>query len=256
MVSSTFGQYRIDSRLGAGRFTETFRATDLVRRRPVALKLLIPGLLPTEKTYREFLDHIQRASELVHPRIAWVWETGSGSGQYYFAERFIAGETLSACLSNSGPLPWDRALQTLEQLAQAIEFAEEHSWNHGRITPQNILLGADQGAVLSDYGLSQAVRMILPVEPPRLNQAQYLPPEVIQGGPVTPRADLYMLGCTLVEMLTGKPAFEAPDVAEIQAKKTANFDSSLLPPRSSLLRSPKSSNGPCTPILPGVLTTH
>lgn len=228
-MPSSFGQYRIDSRLGDGRFTETYHAHDLIRRRPVALKLLKPGLLSTEKDYREFLNYIQRAAELVHPRIAWVWETGSAEGRYYFTERFVAGEALSTHIARLGPLPWDRTLQTVEQVAQAIEFAEERGWFHGRVTPHNILLGADLGAILSDYGLAQAIRQLLPVEPPALEAAVYLPPEVLQGHPVSPRADQYMLACSVVEMLSGKPPFTVSDLEEIRFQKSTAFDASLLP---------------------------
>lgn len=241
MIHTTIAQYRIESRLGEGRFTETYHAFDLIRRRPVALKLLITGLLPSEKATRDFLAQTQRAADLVHPRIAWVWETGEAEGRLLFAERYISGETLAAHISRSGPLPWDRSLQVIEQIAQAIEFAEEHGWTHGSITPHNILLGADLGAVLSDYGLANAIRAALPDLTPSTYDAAYLPPEALIGYPVTPRSDQYMLAAALVEMLTGKPMFSTaglPDdriVEEILAIKTETasrqpFPLEIIPP--------------------------
>ncbi len=227
------GQYRIESELGAGEWTETYHAYDVVLRRPVALKLLRPGKLPAEKKYLDFLAQAQRASDLVHPRIAWVWSTGETGGRYYLTERFVGGESLAARLKRTGPIPWDQALKTLEQIAQALEFGEEHGWIHGRATPHNILLGAEHGAVLSDYGLVNAVRRVLPNSPLNLYDAQYLPPENLEGQPLASRADQYALACTLVEILSGKRLFEAPSLAEMLLKKTTEIVQPLLPLESA-----------------------
>ncbi|MCC6958126.1 MAG: serine/threonine protein kinase [Anaerolineales bacterium] len=226
MTTSTIAQYRFEDPLGGGDFTETYHAFDLIRRRPVALKLLRPGLFPPA-ALKGFLERAQRAAELVHPRIAWVWEAGEAQGRHYIVERFVGGESLAAHLERAGPLPWERALQTLEQISQGIEFAEERGWTHGRVTPHNILLSADQGAVLSDYGLVNALRELLPPTAADLYDAAYLPPEVLQGQPVTPRADQYTLACALIEMLSGTNPFSAPGRDEILQKKSAALDPPL-----------------------------
>jgi len=227
LTAATIAQYRLEDQLGAGNFTETYQAFDMVRRRPVALKLLRPGLLPAA-SLRGFLERAQRAAELVHPRLAWVWEAAEAQGRHYITERFVGGESLAAHLQRSGPLPWERALQVLDQIAQGIEFAEERGWTHGRVTPHNILLSADQGAVLSDYGLVNALRELLPPTAADLYDAAYLPPEVLHGQPPTPRTDQYSLACALVEMLSGQNPFNAPSRDEILQKKTATLDQPLL----------------------------
>jgi serine/threonine protein kinase len=225
---SSFGRYRIETELGVGRFSETYHAYDLVRRRPTALKLLHPNLFSDERSWRGFLAEIQRAAELVHPHIAWIWETGEMEGRYFLAERFIGGETLAARLAHSGPLPVNQTLKVLEQIAQAIDFAEQRGWTHGRVTPGNILLSQDLGAVLGDYGLLNAVRLKLPNTPVSPEEAQYLPPEVLHGSPITPRTDLYALACTLVEALTGKSPFIGESQDETLAKKSSPFESPLI----------------------------
>ncbi|MCC7129556.1 MAG: protein kinase [Anaerolineae bacterium] len=226
-TAATIAQYRLEDLLGAGNFTETYQAFDMVRRRPVALKLLRPGLLPAA-ALRGFLERAQRAAELVHPRLAWVWEAAEAQGRYYIVERFVGGESFAAHLQRSGPLPWGRALQVLDQIAQGIEFAEERGWTHGRVTPHNILLSADQGAVLSDYGLTNALRELLPPTAADLYDAAYLPPEMLQGQLPTPRADPYSLACALVEMLSGENPFVAPSRDEILQKKTAALEQPFL----------------------------
>ena len=86
----------------------------------------------------------------------------------------------------------------VDQIAQALEFAYSKGWVHGRVTPHNILLGPDQSAVLSDYGLQRALRLspISTILQISTYDAQYLAPDVLQGKPVSPAADQYALACT------------------------------------------------------------
>ena len=224
----SFGRYRIEAELGAGRFSETYHAYDLVRRRPAALKLLRPDLFSDPRLWRDFLAEVQRAAELVHPHIAWIWETGEMEGRFFLAERFIGGETLAARLAHSGPLPVNQALKALEHIAQAIDFAEQRGWTHGAVTPGSILLSPDLGAVLSDYGLLNAARLKLPSTSISTQNAQYLPPEALRGQPLTPRTDLYTLVCSLVEALDGHNPFSGESLEEILAKKTGPLPTPLI----------------------------
>ena len=157
MTPPSIGRYRIEAELGSGRYCETFQAFDLVHRRSVALKLLHPELFSDPNAWRVFLSDIQEAADLIHPHIAWIWETDDQDGRCYLVERFIGGETLGSLITKSGPLPTDQAIKALEEIAQAIEFGQQHGWTHGGLTPHNILISPDLGAVLSDYGLMSAV---------------------------------------------------------------------------------------------------
>ena len=181
MTTSFIGRYRLETRLEAGEWSETYQAYDLVNRRPVALKLLNPTMLSNERAWRGLLSEIQRSAELVHPHIAWVWETGEEDGRRFLTERFIAGATLENKLAEGGPLPWGQALPLLEQLAQALEFGAARGYRHGRITPHNVLVSPEMGAVLSDYGLANALSLLFPERPPTLYNARFLPPEALQG---------------------------------------------------------------------------
>jgi len=232
---TSLGQYRIEAELGSGRFSKTYRAYDMVRRKPAALKLLHPDLLDSKQSYRDFLSQAGQAAELVHPYIAWVWETGEAEQGFFLVERFVNGPALASRLDQSGPLPWEQALQVVDQIAQALEFAYSKAWVHGRVTPHNILLGPDQSAVLSDYGLQHGLRLsqistMLQISP---YDAQYLPPEVLQGQPANPSADTYALASTLLEMLAGKNPFAAPSLAEIEHKHLTLLSEPLFPPENA-----------------------
>jgi serine/threonine protein kinase len=229
-ILKQFGQNRIEAELGGGQWTETYHATDIVHRRPVALKLLRPNLLPSERIYWELIDSAQRASELVHPHIAWMWETGNLEGRFYLTERFMGGRSLAALLTSNGPLPWNEAIQRIEEVAQAIEFARQRGWRHARLTPHNILISHELGAGLSDYGLWHAIMTLQPEFPISIYDAQYLSPEILQGKPLSIQSDVYSLACVVQEMLSGLPAFTGASLEEIKARKIAPIEHPLLPP--------------------------
>ncbi len=229
---TSLGQYRIEAELGSGRFSETYRAYDTVRRRPAALKLLHPSLRDGEQAFRDFLSQAGQAAELVHPHIAWVWECGEAEQRFFLVERFVNGPALASRLVQTGTLPWEQARQVVDQIAQALEFAYSKGWVHGRVTPHNILLGPDQTAVLSDYGLQRALRLSQISTTLQIStyDAQYLPPKVLQGEPASPAADQYALACTLLEMLAGKNPFAAASLAEIEQKQLTPLVEPLFPP--------------------------
>lgn len=226
---SQFSQYRIESRLGESAFTETFHAIDIVRHRPVALKLLKPGLLPDQTAIRVFLAEAQLASELIHPRIAWVWETGQAEDRIFLTERYWEGESLAARLNHTGPISWEQALQILQQIRQALDFSQERGWVHGCISPSNILIGGDSGAALSNYGLLRGIRSAVKTPQITLREAEYLPPEILPDGIPDLIADAYALACTLVKMVTGKNLFAAESLPEIQSLKQTVFERPVLP---------------------------
>ncbi len=229
MTLTSIGRYRIESELGSGRYCRTFQAYDLFHRRAVALKLLQPELFSDGHAWRGFLSDIQGAADLIHPHIAWIWETGEQDGRYYLVERFIGGETLSALITQSGPLPTDQAIKALEEIAQAIEFGQQHGWTHGGVTPHNILISPDLGAVLSDYGLFSAIHRKPGRPQPDLTDAPYIPPEILCGAPVSPGADIYGLACCLIEALSGTNPFSGSSLNEIIEKKTSAYECPILP---------------------------
>jgi serine/threonine-protein kinase len=216
------GYYRIEEALGSGRYFDVYRAVDPVRRRTVALKVLKASLLGSGQVTPRFLDQARAASDLVHPHLAWVWEVGEADGVYYLAERCVNGPSLGRILADSGPLPWEQAILTIRQVAQALDFAHVRGWEHGGVNPHNILLSPDLGAVLTDFGLMMALQAQgqAPVGEPL-----YRAPELWQGQPVHPPADQYALACVLVEALSGQPLFAAPTPEEMQEKHLAGVES-------------------------------
>lgn len=210
------GQFRLESNLGSNAYADLYRAYDTVRRRPVMLKVLKAGLQTGDLALSRFLGQAQLASELVHPHIAWVWETGQDGGLAFLVERFVSGVTLSEILGESGRLPWVSASRILQEISQALDFAHAKGLAHGDLKPESIQLSQEHGAVLADFGISlafQLARQASPSLPPR-SSPKYTAPELWQGEAPSPAADQYALACLLFEILTGQALFDAPTPAE------------------------------------------
>jgi serine/threonine protein kinase len=208
--------YRIEAALGSEPFADIYRAYDTVRRRPVRLKILRLDSLQPGASLGRILQEASQASELIHPHLAWVWETGEADGLYYLAERSVSGPTLAETLARAEPLSLEQVRQILQDLSQGLDFAHARGWSHGLISPQSVLLSPDLGAILTDFGLGRALYAIGQQLPALL---PYTAPEVWQGDQPSPASDQYALGCLLAEMLCGKPLFAGPGVEETQIKQ-------------------------------------
>jgi len=217
------GHYRVEAYLGGGRYADTYQAVDTVRRRTVALKVLKTETLPGKVNLARFLEQARSASELIHPHLAWTWETGEAGGLYYLAERYVNGPPLSKLLDESGPLPWEQSLQIIQQIAQGLDFVHARGWIHADVKPQNILLSPDLGAVLTDLGLLRALQAVeySQEDGPPYGTPQYIPPEVWEGGAFQPASDQYALACVLAEALSGEALSQAPTSLEIMSRHLA-----------------------------------
>lgn len=222
------GQYRLEAQITSGRYADAYRAVDTVRKRTVTLQVLKTGQIPDGGAFQRFLQRAQAAADLVHPRLAWVWETGEADGAWYVAERHISGPTLRQRLAENGPLSWGEASQAIEQLAQGLDFTHSRGYIHGAVQPENIYLSAEQGAVLAGFGVPSPLPPLPTGEGPGVRgegpgvrgdrSELYLAPEIWLGAQPSPASDRYALACVWVEMLTGRPLFAGGDIADIRQK--------------------------------------
>lgn len=215
-IPQQLGQYRIEAPLGGDRYAQAYRAVDTVRRRAVLLRLLRVDEIGGAAALQRFLQQAQRAADLVHPRLAWVWEAGEEDGQHYLIERFVNGPTLAQRLAESGPLGWEEAQTAISQVAQGLDFAHGRGLDLGAVRPRNILLSPDLGAVLSGLGLALGLPPNRPIED--REDALYAAPELWERWSSSPASDQYALACVLAEMLSGQALFDAPTIDEIHAR--------------------------------------
>jgi eukaryotic-like serine/threonine-protein kinase len=198
------GRYKIEEHIGAGAYADVYRATDATLKRTVALKVLILMLLAHEEAFARFVQEVQTAAGLFHPQFATVLDLGEDQGRYFLAMRFVDGASLDQVLSEGGPLPWDQALQFIEQIAGALQFAHDKGFVHRDVKSQNMLISQSKGAVLTDFGLVKAIATSgLTTTGSFLGTPHYMPPEIWKGEETTPVVDQYALACVFVEMLFG-----------------------------------------------------
>ena len=240
-AGTRFGGYEVLSPIGAGGMGEVYRARDLSLNRTVALKILPPLFANDADRLARFKREGQVLASLNHPNIATIHGLEESGGVRALVLEYVDGPTLADRLA-AGPITVDEALPIARQIAEALEAAHDHGVVHRDLKPANVKLRPDGTVKVLDFGLAKALESPSSeredtsptITSPAvtgmgmiLGTAAYMAPEQARGKPVDKRADFWAFGCVLYEMLTGRMAFQAPDVASTLAKvleSTADLD--------------------------------
>ena len=243
-IGSDFGPYRLISELGRGSQGTVFLAHDARLGRNVALKVLPAWRMGGRDPARRFAREAELASRLDHPGICTVFERGVLAGAAYLAMRYVEGSTLSARLdlhkarrkrgevdglalrldaSTADETAGERdsiasLLAVFESIAEALHAAHESKLIHRDVKPGNVVIDKDHNPVLLDFGLARDVEEEeLTLTGDLVGTPAYMSPEQIaaQRIELDRRSDVYSLGATLFECLTGRRPFEAPTRNEL-----------------------------------------
>jgi serine/threonine-protein kinase len=223
-------RYHLRRLLGAGAIGRVYEAFDSLLGAPVALKLLAvgggAGGDPERQAYLRFVREAEAAGRLRHPNIVALADAQPAAGLFVF--ELLAGGTLAERLSASGPLPLAAARRLALDLLAALGAAHERGIVHRDVKPPNILYDAAGNAKLGDFGSAHLADFGQTQTGGFFGTVAYMSPEQITGAPISFSADLYALGATLVEALTGEPPFLGPDLVAQHLGE--------LPPRPSARR--------------------
>ena len=206
---STFGGYEVESVVGLGGIGILYRARQVRLDRPVALKLVEPGVA-RDPVVRERLRREARAvASLDHPNVVPLYEAGEEDGTVFIVTRWIEGTELGALIHQDGPLEYGRAARIGAQIADALETAAEKGLVHRDVKPSNVIVTPEDHVYLTDFGLAKraATDPGLTGVDQMLGTVDYVAPEQIEGSEPDARSDIYSLGCVLYEMLTGAAPF-------------------------------------------------
>jgi serine/threonine protein kinase len=203
------GRYEVEREIGKGGNARIFLATDPAGRR-VALKILHPELLVSVAADR-FLREIRLASQLSHPHIASILDSGEYDWLVYYVMSYVEGPTLREALDRSARLSISDTVRLASDLLGALDHAHRHDIIHRDVKPANVVLSAN-GAVLLDFGIARAVAASGNDQLTRsgiaVGTSTYMSPEQIAALPgMDHRCDLYSLGVVLFECLAGQPPF-------------------------------------------------
>lgn len=210
LIGSGFGGYEVQALIGRGAMGTVYLARDVALGRPVALKVLLGSLARNPLMVRGFYREAQAAAPLRHPGIVRVYTAGIESGTPYIAMEYVAGEPLDRFLRRKGQVSWQAALYVGGQVAEALQCAHDAGIIHRDIKPANILLDRQGRVRLTDFGIARVCTVEREGGDPKIiGTPQYMSPEQCAGEDITHRTDLYSLGVTLYQMVSGKMPFKA-----------------------------------------------
>jgi serine/threonine-protein kinase len=214
MDGRTFGDYRIEGIVGAGRMGVVYRATD-DSGRSVALKVLRDDMAAIDPVYRErFKREGQLLASLDHPHVIPIHGTGEIDGSLYIATQLTESTLRDAIIA--GPITIDDAITILAAVAGALDAAHANGVIHRDIKPANVLMDPGPRVYLTDFGLARDPSGIALTVPGQvLGTIDYMAPELLEGIRIGPATDIYALACLAVETLTGTVPYPRDNDAAI-----------------------------------------
>jgi serine/threonine protein kinase len=227
------GRYEIIGSLGRGGMAEVYRARDLSLQREVAIKLLRDDLTSDPAFQASFLHEARAAANLAHPNIVTIFDFGIDSGRYFIVLELVPGTDLKTLIRRRGALPIPEAVDLMIQICAGVGYAHRAGLIHCDLKPQNVLVGNDGVAKITDFGIARAFASIQPDEHSEVvwGSPLYFAPEQAAGRPPSFASDVYALGVTFFEILTGRTPFQANDADEL-----ALLHQTAKPPRLSQFR--------------------
>lgn len=202
-------RYKIKSLLGEGGMASVYLADDLITRKEVAIKIIKEDTMKNPVNLTRFEREARAAASLNHQNIVKVINIGTYEGRPYMVNELIKGQTLRDVLNVRGKFSVLEACDIMYQLCSAILHAHQHGVIHRDIKPQNVYITSDSTIKLGDFGIatfqnaSRVTRSEVVV-----GSVHYLAPEISQGNQASIKSDIYALGITFFELLTGKVPFD------------------------------------------------
>jgi streptogramin lyase len=201
-----FVNHRIQGLAGRGGMGVVYRAMDLDLDRTVALKVIAPALADDPDFRARFVAESKAAASIEHPHVIPVYYAGEREGVLFIVMRYVDGPDMRALVRAEGSLDPERAAQIVAQVGGALDAAHAHGLVHRDVKPANVLLGNDDHAYLTDFGLTKREASTgagLSRQGGWVGTLGFVAPEQIRGERVDARTDVYALGCVLVHALTG-----------------------------------------------------
>jgi len=221
-VGRTIGGYEIIRKLGEGGMGAVYEARQISLDRSVALKVLPANLASNKSFITRFKRESLAAAKLNHSNIIQVYDVGEAEGTYYYAMEYVRGRTLHEILLEEGRMDPTTAAGYVIQAARALEYAHRNNIIHRDIKPENIMVNEEGAAKVADLGLARRMKdedLSVTATGAAIGTPYYMAPEQASDAKrVDHRADVYSLGCTLYELITGRIPFEGRSAYEIMTK--------------------------------------
>jgi len=207
-------RYEIQEKIGTGGTADVYRALDRKLNRPVAMKVLKQEFSENDNFVSKFRSEAQSAAGLMHPNIVNVYDVGNEKGIYYIVMELVDGITLKKYIEKKSRLTVKEAVSIAIQVAMGLEAAHNNHIIHRDIKPQNIIISKDGKVKMTDFGIAKAASSNT-ITSNVMGSVHYTSPEQARGGYSDAKSDIYSLGVTLFEMLTGRVPFNGDTTVAI-----------------------------------------
>ena len=219
-------RYEIISRVGAGGMADVYKAMDHKLNRMVAVKILKAEFRQDTGFIAKFKKEAQAAAGLSHPNIVNVFDVGEDRGLYYIVMELVEGITLKNYIIKKGKLSIKEATSIAIQVSLGLEAAHNQGIIHRDVKPQNIIISTDGKVKLSDFGIAKATNSNT-ITANVMGSVHYSSPEQVRGGFSDAKSDIYSLGVTMYEMVTGRVPFDGDTTVSIAIK---HLQEEIIPP--------------------------
>ena len=222
------GRYEILEWIGSGGMSDVYKAKCHKLNRYVAVKVLKREFINDTTFVSKFQAEAEAAACLTHPNIVNVYDVGREGDIYYIVMELAEGITLKQYIQNKGKLEIAESISIAMQIAQGIEAAHRHNIVHRDIKPQNIIISSDGRVKVTDFGIAKAASSQT-ISSNTMGSVHYISPEQARGGYCDERSDIYSLGITMYEMLTGRVPFEGDSTVAVALQ---HIQGEMVPPRA------------------------
>jgi eukaryotic-like serine/threonine-protein kinase len=205
-------KFELHDLIGEGAMGVVWKAYDTVIRRYVALKLLPTLIGKTTDARQRFLREARAAGVLQHPNLVTLYDLGDAEGQLYIAMELVEGRDLSELISSTEPLALERKLDMVVELLEGLTYAHERGVIHRDIKPSNVRVASDGRVKIMDFGIAHLQSAEVTGTGAIVGTPNYMAPEQVTNGPITPATDLFSVGCLLYELLSYHKPFDGDTV--------------------------------------------
>ncbi len=220
-------RYEILDVVGAGGMSIVYKARCHRLNRNVAIKVLKPEFSRDQNFVTKFRVEAQASAGLTHPNIVNVYDVYDDEGVYFIVMELVEGITLKDYIAENGRLTMDKAIDFAIQIASGLEAAHESHVIHRDIKPQNIIVSKNGNLKVTDFGIAKAASSNT-LTSGAMGSVHYISPEQARGGYSDERSDIYSLGITMYEMVTGRVPFEGDNNVSVALM---HIQSDMIPPR-------------------------
>ncbi|MDP7035272.1 MAG: protein kinase [Planctomycetota bacterium] len=210
LEGQVFDGYEIQSHIAAGGMGVVYKGEQLSLNREVAIKILSHRLSSNTKSIYQFIREAHAAARLSHGHIIRIFDLGQYRGLYYMVMEYVSGTNLRQRIEEQGPIPPIQAIHYTLQALSALQAGYAEGVVHKDIKPENLLVDEHGQIKVADYGLARIEDYLETEKKPSISgTVQYMSPEQVNGEDLDIQTDIYSLGASLFEMLTGEPPFRA-----------------------------------------------